>query len=235
MLQTNHKINILGINIDNITFSETFNKIGVFLNSPDQHYIVTPNPEFIIEAQNDEEFKKILNQADLSISDGFGLLLATRFIIKERICGVDLMEKICEYSSKINKKVFLLGALNGAAEKTVKNLQYKYPNLKAESLENYENCESAILTFKPDVLFVALGAPKQEKWIYKNLNKFPSVKIAVGVGGAFDFLSGNIRRAPRWMRKIGMEWLWRLTQEPQRIKRILKATIEFPLLVWKKK
>lgn len=226
------KLKILGVNVDSVTFEQALARVEFFLRSGRQHYIVTPNPEFILHAQKDKVFKSILNSADLSLLDGFGLYLAAPpFALKRRICGVDFMEALCQYAATERKKVFLLGAENGAAKKTVKSLTLKFPDLIAESRERHEDCEEVILRFQPEMLFVALGHPKQEKWIYENLRRFPSVKVAMGVGGSFDFLSGNVKRAPRLIRKLGLEWLWRLIIEPKRAKRIFNAVIVFPWLV----
>lgn len=231
-----NKINILGVHIDNLTMAQVLDRVEFFLNSSHQHYAVTPNSEFIVTAQKDAKFKDILNKADLAVPDGFGLHLALPpFTLKERICGVDFMEEICRLAAASRRKVFLLGGRDEVAETAILNLRKKHPNLIAASCEEHENCGEAILNFQPEILFVALGHPKQEKWIYENLKRFPSVKIAMGVGGAFDFLSGKVRRAPVAMRKLGLEWLWRLMIEPKRAKRIFNAVIVFPWLVARSK
>ncbi len=162
-------------------------------------------------------------------------------ILPERVTGVDLMEKICEKAAKINRKIFLLGADNGIAEKVKEILEKKYPGTKivgtfagSPKKEDENEIMKKINRTSPEILFVAFGAPKQELWILENLKKFPSVKLAIGVGGAFDFISKKRKRAPVFMQKIGLEWLFRLLQEPSRIKRIYNATIKFPITVLKK-
>ncbi len=220
---------ILNVKIDNLTIKEALDRVDDFLESKKQHYIVTPNPEFLVKAQKDREFKDILNQADLAVPDGIGLIFASYILnnrIKERIAGVDLMERICEKALKKNWQIFLMGADSGISKKATENLKEKYHGLKIEAgfEEVYGN---------PDILFVALGAPKQEKWIVKNLSKLPSVKLAMGVGGSFDFISGRIRRAPKIIQQIELEWLWRFGRQPWRIKRIYNALIKFPWLVIK--
>jgi len=225
-------IRILGVKIDNLNENEILERIEGFLknNRPrigrgKQHYLVTPNPEFLVQAQKDKEFKEILNQADISIPDGVGLILSSHFLgqpIRKRIAGVDLMELICQKAAEKNWSVFLTGGEKGIAEKATENLIKKYPELKINSQN-------------PKIVFVALGAPKQEKWIKNNLNKMPSVKLAMGVGGAFDFISNNTKRAPKALREIGLEWLWRLALEPWRMKRIYRAVVVFPYLVLKKR
>lgn len=238
------KVNILGVLINNSKKSEVIGAVEKFLSDNNQHYIVTPNPEMVVAAQKDKEFIEILNKADLAVPDGFGLLLASRYLrrpIPERIPGVDLMLGICGIAEQKKCSVFLLGAKEGLAkpEETARALVKKFPGLKISGgvLAKGEGSERLIQEInneKPEILFVALGAGKQEKFIFNNLNKLPSVKIAMGVGGAFDFISGKIRRAPHLLRKIGLEWLWRLFMQPWRWKRILTATIKFSWLVIRK-
>jgi len=238
---------ILGVKIDNLTIAETLQKIEVFLRDGQQHYLVTPNPEFLVEAQKDEEFKRILNQADLAVPDGMGLVLAARFLgqpLKQRITGTDLMEEICQRAAQKKWPVFLLGGRQGVAEKARDNLRERYQGLEIKVNSRSDLFDTTFLNpigFKKVVskrsdlgsaiLFVALGAPKQEKWIVENLKLMPSVKLVMGVGGAFDFMAGRARRAPKFLRAIGLEWLWRLFCQPRRIIRIFKAVVVFPWLV----
>ncbi len=228
--------------MDNLAMEEALQKVEDFLKDGQQHYIVTPNPEFLIEAQKDKKFKKILNQADLAMPDGIGLIFASWFLLqplKQRIAGTDLMERVCQRAASRKWPVFLLGDKeDGLVEKTAGKLIKKYPGLEINSLNKILGCfkekitESvSLVENRPAVLFLALGAPKQEKWIARNLRKMPSVKLAMGVGGAFDFISGQVPRAPKFLRAIGLEWLWRLFCQPWRIKRIFKAVIVFPCLV----
>jgi len=258
-------VTILGINISTDSRQEILKKISNFLSLSGRqggHYIVTPNPEFILAAKRDEEFFYILNQADISVPDGIGLTFAGLFLGKiiRRISGVDLMLDICAMAEKEGKKVFLLGGNNGVAAIAVEKLKLQFPRLKIVGAEEglkpgswklhsgkwlkgkqeNKNLEFRIKNAEPDIIFVAFGHPKQEKWIYHNLpllnpplskgrKEWSGVKIAMGVGGSFDFISGNIKRAPKWMRTCGLEWLWRLLQEPgKRWPRIYDAVIKFP-------
>jgi N-acetylglucosaminyldiphosphoundecaprenol N-acetyl-beta-D-mannosaminyltransferase len=224
---------ILGVKIDNLTKEEALEKIEEFLEDNQQHYLVTPNPEFLVRAQEDEEFRRILNQADLAMPDGIGLIFASRLLgqpLKERVIGVDLMEKICQRAAQKKWSVFLLGGQEGVAEKAAENLRKRYQGLKIEFGNSSPSFEQ-----QPIILFVALGAPKQEKWIVQNLEKIPSVKLAIGVGGAFDFISGRVRRAPKLFRLLGLEWFWRLLRQPWRVSRIFNALVRFPWLVLKSK
>jgi len=224
---------ILGVRVDNLTMEEALEKIEGFLEDGQQHYIVTPNPEFLIEAQKDEEFRTILNQADLAMADGIGLIFASRFLgqpIKERVAGTDLMEQICQRASQKKWPVFLLGGEEGTAEKAAENLRKKYKGLEAQILGTVPKGQSLR---RPAILFVALGAPKQERWIVENLEKMPAIKLAMGVGGAFDFMAGRVRRAPKFLQASGLEWFWRGMLQPWRVRRISKAVIKFPYLVIK--
>jgi N-acetylglucosaminyldiphosphoundecaprenol N-acetyl-beta-D-mannosaminyltransferase len=277
------KSEILGVQIDNLTMPEVLRRIERFLTDGRQHYIVTPNPEFLVLAQKDKEFRRVLNQADLAVPDGVGLLFASRFLrrsLKERVSGTDLMEKVCQKAAFRKWPVFLAGGQQGIAEKAAGKLRNKYPGLKIEGSSfkgdffDYKDLQEfsqrvvlpvlsakrgesdktlthkdivqkgdhltlrpkvvfqpRVGSFRPAILFVALRAPKQEKWIAQNLAKIPSVKLAMGVGGAFNFISGRVKRAPRFLRLIGLEWLWRLICQPWRIKRIFKAVVVFPWLV----
>lgn len=231
------KVEILGVKIDNLPFCEAAKMAEFFLSDKNSHFIVTPNPEMVLRAQKDNYFKNVLNSASLAIPDGVGLVLASKFLdnqIEKKVAGVDFMEEICRIAEKNGRSVFLLGAMDGIAGKARENLKNKFPNLKIvgylDGDFDLKMCHKNVNTESPDILFVALGAPKQEKWIFENLDKMKSVRLAMGVGGAFDFLSGKIKRAPLWMRKIGLEWMWRLILEPKRAKRILNAVVVFPAI-----
>jgi len=158
--------------------------------------------------------------------------------LKTRITGADLMRKICASNIK-NAKIFLLGGKTNITKKTKEILEIKYKcnvvgtNSSSSNKSNYQNIRKEISKTKPNILFVAFGTPKQEIWINDNLKQIPSVKIAIGIGGTFDFISGKITRAPKIMQKLGLEWLWRLLKQPSRIKRIYNATIAFPIKVIK--
>jgi N-acetylglucosaminyldiphosphoundecaprenol N-acetyl-beta-D-mannosaminyltransferase len=250
------KTEILGVRIDNLTMNQALQRIEGFLTDGRQHYIVTPNPEFLILAQKDRRFRRILNQADLAIPDGVGLIFASWFLrqpLKRRVAGTDLMEKICQRAASREWPVFLVGGQTGTAEKATANLKSRYPGLKIggcsfggdpfdyKDLQTEQNRPdladrtSQTGPLQSTILFVALRMPKQEKWIAQNLAKLPSVRLAIGVGGAFNFISGRVRRAPRPFRLAGLEWLWRLGRQPWRIKRIFRAVVVFPWLVIRSK
>jgi len=223
------RIEIFGIKFDDLKIGEVLEKIKGFLDDGKQHYIVLPYSEFVVKAQKDEEFRNILNQADLCLCEGRGLWLMIKLAgkkLKQNICGVELIYKL-------SNRVFLFGGTQAVAEKTKKKLGEKI--VAAENgYQDYNSVVEKINLAKPNILLVGLGSPKQEKWIYENLKKMPSVKLAIGVGGAFDFISGRVKRAPRILQKIGMEWLWRLMMQPKRIKRIFKGVSGLLLLTFKK-
>lgn len=217
------KKEILGVKIDDITLNEAVSQMEKWICNGGKHYIVTPNPEFLVEAYKDRDFKDILNKADLAIPDGVGLKLAG---VKNRTSGVDLMEKLIVKSSEKGLTVSFLGGKDGVAERLAERLKRIYQNTSVAFAESGgkvskdgETEDGKKLNIPPsDILFVAFGPPKQEKWIVKNLPKIP-VKVAIGVGGAFDYLSGKVPRAPGWIRDLGFEWLFRLLVQPWRIKR----------------
>ena len=265
IMPQNEYLKILSVRADRIAAEEIISKIEIFLSSNNQHYLVTLNPEMAVEAREDSYFQNIINQADLVIPDGMGIILAGKIINRkiplEKISGIGLIYKICEAEFVKCKKIYLLGGRNQVAKKAAEKLKQKYsclnivgaekgieipnkfPSLKkgvrgiSERGVEYEKLNQQLIQrineAKPDILFVAFGAPKQEKWIAENLKKMPSVKLAMGVGGSFDFISGKIKRAPLVFRKLGLEWLWRLILEPRRIKRIYTATAKFSWLVLK--
>src|SRR3989338_7933969 len=248
------KEKIFGIPIDNISMAEALEMTKEMLEKGNprteraeqssydgkQHKIFTLNPEILLLGRKNQDYKKVLQSADLALPDGIGLVWLGRIFgmrFKKRVAGTDFMEKLAELAGQTGKSIFLLGGRNGAAEKTANALKTKFPNLKISGyLEDQNQWQNCAEIFKADILFVALGAPKQEVWIYDNLPKLQNIKIAVGVGGAFDFISGKIPRAPKLLREIGLEWMWRLMMEPRkRFWRVFNAVIIFPVKVFMEK
>ncbi|OGY44449.1 MAG: hypothetical protein A2729_02180 [Candidatus Buchananbacteria bacterium RIFCSPHIGHO2_01_FULL_39_14] len=241
------KVEILGVKIDNLSLQEILEKVSQFLESKNQHFIVTPNPEFLVAAEKDKNFKEILNYADIVCADGIGLIYAAKFLgkILWRTTGVDLLWAICHLAEQKNCSIYFLGAAEGVAEKTVAVLKKYFPHLiiaGAQSgglIADPKQIESRLIyeisKTKPKIIFVALGQVKQEKWIFYHLDKLPSVKVAIGVGGAFDYLAGEVNRAPEIIRTLGLEWLYRLINQPGRLKRVINAVVIFPFLIIKSK
>ncbi|MBD3282565.1 MAG: WecB/TagA/CpsF family glycosyltransferase [Candidatus Portnoybacteria bacterium] len=224
------KKEVFEINIDDITKEEAIKEIERLINTKEQHQISLPYSEFITRAQKDKEFKNILNSSTLCLCESRGLLISAFLIkrkLKENIYGVDLIK---ELSKKHKNKIFLYGASPESLNKTKEKLKIQ----KGEhGYQNQKKVIEKIRKEKPEILIVALGSPKQEEWIYNNLKKIPTVKIAIGVGGAFDFISKTKPRAPKIMQKIGTEWLWRLIIQPKRIKRISKGVFGLTYLILK--
>ncbi len=248
---------ILDVRIDNVSRDKAHEMVVAFLEGNDQNTIFTPNPEMLVDAQSDQMFKSILNSGSLNLCDGSGIQMVSKERI-ERITGSEFILDVCAIAEKIGRKVYFLGSGDGEliAEAT-KNVKRIFPKLSIignhpgtyiilkrkngkiifdpinSQPEVHKRLIEDIKRKKPDILFVGFGHNKQERWINMFLKDLPSVRIAMGVGGSFDFLAGKLQRAPRWMRKLGLEWLWRLGQEPWRVRRIWKATVVFLWLVFK--
>ena len=218
-------IKILGTSVTTASKRQILEYIVKSLAKRDKKfYIVTPNPEIITFASASKEYQDILNKAEVSILDGIGVLMAGKLLKKDlgaRITGVDLMLELCHEASKRGLSIGLLGGRDGVAERTAECLVKKYPGLRIVL-----TAEEFPIGFVPhiDILFVAYGFPKQERWIAKNLPDI-KVSVAMGVGGAFDYISGKVPRAPKVVRDMGMEWAYRLVRQPWRVRRQLALPI----------
>jgi N-acetylglucosaminyldiphosphoundecaprenol N-acetyl-beta-D-mannosaminyltransferase len=241
-------MNILNVRIDNFSKKEILERIENFLNEEKFHQIATVNPEFILQAQHDSEFKDILNGTDLNVADGIGIKYAfLRFgkFLKQRLAGVDLLHEILEIANKKKLTVFLAIRKDGLSSfDEIRDILNKtYPNLKIIG-DSYDlSHQSSVISHQDDnekddqlqitddcILFCNFGAPDQEKFIFNQ--KSAKIRLAMGVGGAFDFITKKAIRAPRIMQYFGLEWLWRLIQEPRyRFRRILNAVIIFPIKI----
>lgn len=229
-------VEILGVRVDNFSVGETKKKLARILESdPEQKFLTTLNPEILLKAHDDEHFRNILNGADLNLCDGFGIKLVSIFkgnYLKARFAGADLVDFLLETADQRKSKILVVAAKNGlsAPDEIEREIGQRYPNLSAKAeyfSAGQDSFENGIME-QAEIVFVNFGAPEQEKFIFENRAKFPNAKILVGVGGSFDFLTGKIRRAPKIFRVIGLEWLWRLIQEPKRFKRIWAAVVIFP-------
>lgn len=218
-----------------------------FLNGDATHVVVTPNPEILVRARNDARFAQYLNAADFALPDGFGTVLLAR-IFKSTIRrwpGIDAALLLLEEAQVRNLRVLLLGGFDGIAARAAQNFTERFPGLHVSAIGDgvffsndgvvVDGDEAAILAairaLDPHVVLVGLGAPKQEAWIVRYRDAFPSVRVMMAVGGAFDVWGGRVRRAPHIFRMLGMEWIWRLMREPRRFSRIFRATILFPWYV----
>jgi N-acetylglucosaminyldiphosphoundecaprenol N-acetyl-beta-D-mannosaminyltransferase len=236
---------ILGVKVHAVTNAQTLALIEQFIASGQPHQLTTTNPEFVVQAQRDPEIRWIINQAALSLPDGVGLLKAARFLgtetLPERVAGSDLTIRLAELSHRRGYRIFFLGGQAGVAEQAIEKLRQRYPNLQVAGVyagspapEENEFIIQGILPTKPDILLVAYGHPRQDKWIAHNLERL-QVPVCLGVGGSFDFIAGTARRAPLWLQKLGLEWLYRLITQPQRWRRIWKAVPYFSWLVLRRR
>jgi N-acetylglucosaminyldiphosphoundecaprenol N-acetyl-beta-D-mannosaminyltransferase len=218
------------------------------LSKGDKLWIVTANPEILLEARKNPDYRNAVRAADVRTADGFGLFLWLKYVLRrkpKRLTGVELSEKLLELASRKNWRVGLIGAAipySGTAAKAAEVIRKRYSDLlvHAEDGGNIgkdgsddsegEEARHRLTLFNPHVLLVAFGHPKQELWIKRHRSDFPNLAAIVGVGGTFDFWAGNVLRAPKWMRMIGLEWFWRLLNEPRRAGRIMKAVFIFPIL-----
>ncbi len=234
------KIEIFGIQFDNLSMDEAVEQAKGF--------VVLAYSEFVVRAQKDKEYKNILNKTNFCFCESKGLYMVARLIgrrLKQPINGIDLIYKICEKSqfsifnlqsnpnSQFSKpKIFLFGATEEVVKKTAEKLGDGVIGFE-HGYQDYDSVIQKINLIKPNILLVGLGSPKQEEFIYNNLSKMPSIKLAIGVGGAFDFISGHIKRAPQIFQKTGLEWLWRLIIQPKRFKRIFKGVVGLSCLTFK--
>lgn len=222
---------ILGVKVDNVTEGEALDRVEAFIRDGRPHQIVTVNPEFVVMAQEDQDFRDILNRADLALPDGVGLLWASRFLgspLRQRVAGSDLVEGLAGLAARRGYSLFLLGARPGVGQQAAQRFQARYPGLRiagthpgSPSPEEEEEVAARVRAASPDILLVAYGAPTQDRWVRRNLERL-GVPVCMGVGGALDFVSGKVRRAPPWVRRLGLEWLFRLAQEPWRWRRMLR-------------
>lgn len=226
------KEELLGTKISIGTPKEVFSYCDAIFDITDEggaKKIYTPNPEIVMKAEKDPEYREVLNRGSIVVPDGIGVVLASRFRfgkIRKRITGIDLLEYLLVVAAKSGKSVYLLGSKPSVAERAGVRMLEKYPNLIVAgtdhgyfSKQEEDSLVNKIAATKPDFLVVALGAPKQEFFIDRYADRI-GVKVAIGVGGALDVWSGDVTRAPKFVSKIGMEWLYRVIKQPSRIARL---------------
>lgn len=224
------RVEILGIPFDKVTMDEAVRRVATFIEEGGPHLVVTPNPEIVYASKTDPELRDLLRAASLVVPDGAGIVWASRYLgdpVPERVPGIDLMAGLLEMSSRRGFRVFLLGSRPGVAEEAAHRLRQAYPGLSvAGTLHGYFRPEEegqvirTIRAAAPDILLVGMGAPRQEKWLARNLQRL-GVPVGLGVGGSLDVWAGRARRAPPWMRRANLEWLYRLYREPRRAIRML--------------
>jgi N-acetylglucosaminyldiphosphoundecaprenol N-acetyl-beta-D-mannosaminyltransferase len=230
------RITILGVAIDNLTEGEALARIEALIAAGGPHHVVTVNPEFVMEAQANPTFRSVLARADIATADGFGLLLAARYLgtpLRGRVTGVELTLRLAELSAARGYRIFLLGAAPRVAEATATALQARYPGLivvgafaGSPQPRHEPFLRQIIAASRPQILLVAYGHPQQDLWIARNQPTL-QVPLAIGVGGTFDYLSGRVPRAPALIRRSGLEWAYRLARQPGRWRRIINAVPRF--------
>ncbi|MCI9009542.1 MAG: WecB/TagA/CpsF family glycosyltransferase [Lachnospiraceae bacterium] len=225
-----NRIRFLNTYIDSLTAAEAKLVVDQYIQERGSRYVVTPNSDIIVKMQKDPELKNICDSADLILTDGQMLVALSHFLkapIKERVCMTDFVWDVLDLAVEKGYRAFLLGGTEASLKQAVKNIRRQYPTLQLAGyhspppgFENNENLlngiNERIRTARPDILLVFLGCPKQEKFIYHN-REFYQVPLSIPMGGCVDFIAGNVKRAPIWMQKCGLEWFYRFLQEPKRL------------------
>jgi len=237
-------IKMLGVRIDAIDSSSLPDVFEKWLcDDGAMRHVVTVNPEYIMEAQKNTPFRECLNASVLALADGVGLLYAAKYRYGRslhRITGVDAALALADTCAQTGKSIYLLGAAQGVAQRAAQDLVQRYPSLHIAGVEQGPIVDSAkldkevcerIVKSRADALLVAFGSPAQDLWIRRHSSLLWGVKIAMGVGGTFDYLAGVVPRAPSFVRLLGLEWLYRLVRQPWRWRRIATAVVLFPLAV----
>jgi len=243
------KVNILGVEIDNISKDEALLRIDRLVKKRKPSLVVTPNVDVVMNLQKDEEYRQIYKNAALVLTDGVPLLWAGKFLgtpIREKISGSDIFYDICELASNKKYRIFFMGGREGAALKAAEIIRKKYHGINIVGIESppfgFEKDENEMTRLKkilkkvkPDILFLGLGSPKQEKW-FNSYSADLGIPVTMGIGITFEYASGFVKRAPNWMQRIGLEWFFRLMMEPKRLwKRYLLNDPKFFWLIFKQK
>lgn len=222
-------ITLLGVRIHRVDMTTTMDLIGRFIAEGTPHILVTADASGISLAQRDEDFRQLINNAHLVTPDGSGILWAAQRLgtpLIERVSGVDIARNLCAMAAHDGFSIYLLGAAPGVAEQAARNLTQQYPGLQIAGIHDgyFSDSESkaiaaGIKASGAKALLVAMGIPRQEKWIRDHLNDL-GVCVAIGVGGTLDVFSGNVKRAPEWMQRHGLEWAYRLAKNPRKISKV---------------
>ena len=236
------KIDVLGVGFDDITPELAVMRAENIIKNNEKAYIVTPNPEIVYMARTDDDLTAALQNANLVLADGVGITIGARIlgtpIMSGRVPGIDFASKLLEKLAISGNSLYLFGAKPGVAKQAGINLAMKYPGLNITGeCDGYFTDDDPIIDeinrLSPDVLFVCLGSPKQEIWMANNLHKL-NVKLCAGLGGSLDVFAGNVKRAPVFFQKAGLEWFYRLICEPRRIGRMMKLPLFVFLVILKR-
>lgn len=224
------KIEMFGVSFDNYDFDDLLLFLDRSISERRPAYLLTCNVDHLVKLQQDDEFRRIYTKADAVVADGMPVLWASKLLrrpLKHKVSGSDLFDRLGKQLAERQYRLFFLGASDGIAAEAARRLRERYPMIRivgcyspsygfeSNELENV-HIVNILREAAPDILFVGVGAPKQEKWIYKYYQSY-RIPISIGVGATFDFLSGNVKRAPRLLQRVGLEWFWRLCQEPRRL------------------
>ena len=231
----------MGIGFDNLTMQEFVDRAEEMLDRGQKGYCVTPNAEIVYESIQDEKFRDLINEACLVLPDGAGVILGAKILgnpMREKVPGIEFGEQICALLARRGGRLYLLGSKPGIAEQAGENLKKKYPGLTVcGTADGYFKDEAEVVArineAKPDVVFVCLGAPKQENFMKNHLEEL-SASLMLGLGGSLDGYAGVVQRAPRWMINLSLEWLYRLIKEPKRLGRMMRLP-KFVLICYREK
>lgn len=243
------KQKLLNTYVNNVSMEQTISEIEEMIANDKKSYIVAINVDVVMKIENDSYLKKIVDSADMVLVDGKPLIWISKMHkqpVKAKISGSDLVPKLCEVAAKKNYTIFILGGKDGIAEKAKKNLEGKHPGIRVvgtyappfgfeKNQRELKKTNDIITKAKPDILIACFGCPKQEKYIYENIEKYDA-KVSICAGATVDFLAGNVKRAPKWMSEHGLEWFYRFLQEPKRMfKRYFVDDLKILKLIFKYK
>jgi N-acetylglucosaminyldiphosphoundecaprenol N-acetyl-beta-D-mannosaminyltransferase len=236
-------VEILGVRVDDATYEDLLDRVDAYVAGGEPHQIITVNVEMLVAARDDPEFAGVLAGGDLNVADSAGVMFAARLLsrpLRERVTGSDGIYRLAAHSALTGHRIYLLGAAPGVAEVVAERLSTVNPGLDvagtyagSPQVSEEDDIIQRIRQANPDLLLVAYGVPAEEQWIARNRQRL-AVPVMIGVGGAFDFVAGVTKRAPGWMRRWGLEWLYRLLREPWRWRRQL-ALPRFLVLVLRQK
>lgn len=224
------RVEILGVNVNSLTMIQAVEKVQQFIDEKKNALVATANAEMLMRATQDAELKSILNEADLVVPDGAGTVWASNYLgveMPERVAGYDLAQELMREAPARNDRIYFFGSAPGVAEKAREKALELYPGIKIVGTRNgfFSAADEAeiiaeIKAARPDILLVALGVPKQEKWLYKHRQEL-NIPVSIGVGGTLDVMAGVMQRAPLWMQRAKLEWLFRGLKQPSRAGRLL--------------
>lgn len=235
------RINMFNVNFNNYDFHDLLDYIDASIQQRRQSYILTCNVDHLIKLRKDSEFQQVYSKAGAIVADGMPIIWASRLLgrpLKQKVSGSDLFSRLGSAFETRQYRLFFLGSANGIPEMATQKLKLAYPDINVvgcyspsygfeHNEQENEYIVRMLIDARPDIVFVGVGAPKQEKWIYRNYLQYQA-PVSIGVGATFDFLSGAVKRAPDFMQKTGFEWFWRLSQEPKRLwKRYLIDDAQF--------